>query len=168
MNIYVGTGKHLSPTELRLWTSFLDTSRILETELETQLTAFGMTHREYEVLVRVDGDGGRMRMSVLARRIEASPALVSQTVGRLVERGWLTREPSTTDKRGVEAALTDLGRRQLAAAAQPHAELVRQLLIKPMDPEHLEYIAASMGTVADHLRAHRAGEPCGQPECPIS
>ncbi len=165
---YVGTGKHLTSTELRLWTSFLDTSRILETELEHQLsTHFGMTHREYEVLVRVDGASGQMRMSELARQIESSPALITQTVSRLVERGWMERQPSASDRRGVEAALTDLGRDHLAKAAGPHAELVRRLLLDPIDSAKVATIANSLGSVADHLRAHRAGDGCEDPDCPV-
>lgn len=169
MSEFVGTGSHLNSTELRLWTSFLDTSRILETELERQLAdEFGMTHREYEVLVRLDGAGGSMRMSVLARQIEASPALVTQTVDRLVERGWLERQPTPDDRRGVQAALTAAGSRELGAAAGPHAELVRRLLISPIDADALDAIAQSLGNVADHLRTHRAGATCTDPNCPVS
>ncbi len=168
MSEFVGTGSHLTSTELRLWTSFLDTSRILEAELEKQLICdFVMTHREYEILVRIDGHGGQMRMSVLARQIEASPALITQTVGRLVERTWLDRKPSPDDRRGVEAALTTAGYAALAAAAKPHAELIRQLLLAPMDAQDLEVIAESLGNVADHLRSHRAGKACDNPACPL-
>lgn len=166
---FAGTAGHLSATELRLWTSFLDASRILETELEHQLvTEFGMTHREYEILVRVDGADGRMRMSVLARQIECSRALVTQTVARLVERGWLERRPCPDDRRGVEAVLTATGRKHLAAAAGPHAELVRRLLLRPMKQSSMKTTADALGTVADHLRAHRRGEACGEPDCALA
>ena len=168
MSDYVGTGKHLGTTELRLWTSFLDASRILETELEAQLGAeFGMNHREYEVLVRVDGAGGRMRLAQLARQIEASPALISQTVTRLEERGWIQRQPSPDDRRGVEAVLTELGQTHLATAAGPHAQLVRRLLLDPIAAGDLARVAESLGNVADHLRAHRAGDACDDPHCPV-
>lgn len=164
----VGTGRHLTATELRLWTSFLDTSRILESEIEAQLIDdFGMTHREYEILVRVDGADGHMRMSTLARQIECSRALVTQTVSRLVERGWLTREPTPGDGRGVEAVLTDTGRRELAAAAGPHAERVRRLLLAPLDANDLSAIADSLHVVAEHLRSHRRGDACDDPTCPV-
>jgi|GEM_PF-3763028 len=163
-----GTASHLSATEMQLWTGFLDASRIIETELEAQLSGdFDMTHREYEVLVRIDGAGGHMRMSTLARQIEASPQLVSQTVDRLAERGWVKRQPSPTDRRGVEAALTTDGRSKLAQAAGPHAELVRQLLIQPMDSKHLQTVAASIGATADHLRRHRSGKSCADPNCSL-
>lgn len=169
MGDYVGTTKHLSATELRLWTSFLDASRILETELERQLVDdFGMTHREYEVLVRVDGGGGQMRLNTLARQIEASPALITQTVDRLVGRGWVTRQPAATDRRGVEAAMTAAGRRALGKAAGPHAERVRRLLITPMDADHVDAIATSLGATADHLRSHRRGDGCADIDCPMT
>ena len=165
---YAGTGAHLSPAELRAWTSFLDAGRIIETELAAQLVdEFGMTHREYEVLVRLDGIGGRERMSVLARQIEASAPLVTQTVTRLEERGWVTRETSEADRRGVEASLTSAGRLALARAAQPHAALVRELLLEPLG-EDLAIVAGALGRVADHLRAHRAGTACDDPACPLS
>lgn len=163
-----GTGAHLDSTQLRVWTSLLDTSRILDTELEELLMEdHAMIHREYEVLVRVDGAGGRMRMSRLARQIEASPALVSQTVSKLGERGWVVRERVAGDRRGVDAVLTDDGRRALASASQPHAERIRALLLDPLGPA-LEVIAESLGRVADHLRMHRAGESCDNTNCPMN
>lgn len=164
-----GTGKHLSTTELRLWTSFLDASRIIESELDHQLrNECEMTHREYEVLVRVDGAGGHMRLRSLAQQIEASPQLVTQTVDRLVNRGWIRRQPSAEDKRGVEASLTALGRKNLASASLPHAELLRQLLLRMLDTEQLDSVATSLGGVADHLRTHRRGGVCGDANCPLT
>ncbi|MEM7094745.1 MAG: MarR family transcriptional regulator [Actinomycetota bacterium] len=155
MRELAGTGRHLSTTELRLWTSFLDAGRIIETELSRQLVEeFDMTHREYEVLVRVDGAGGEMRLIELARQIEASRALVSQTVDRLVERGWIERGPAPDDGRGVVARLLADGTDALASAAGPHAELVRELLLDPVGGD-IEVTAEALGRVADQLRALR-------------
>lgn len=167
MKEVVGTGAHLNATELRLWTSLLDASRILESELERALVSRGMTHREYEVLVRVDGAGGRQRMSVLARQIEESAALVSQTVARLETRGWVTREAAEGDARGVDAVLTKAGRSVLATAAEPHANLIRELLLDPME-DKLSDAADALGVVADHLRSHRAGVMCPDADCPMN
>lgn len=163
-----GTGAHLDDTQLRAWTALLDTSRILDSELETALlTHHAMTHREYEVLVRVDGHGGRMRMSLLARQIEASPALISQTVAKLESRNWVQREPSHEDKRGVDAVLTGDGLVALERAAQPHAELIARLLLDPLGGS-LEQVAAALSGVANHLRNHRAGSTCDDSTCPLN
>lgn len=163
-----GTGRHLDPIELTLWTSLLDTSRILDTELERQLVAHHeMTHREYEVLVRVDGSGGRKRMATLAREIEASGPLVSQTVARLEQRGWVERVPSADDGRGVDAVLLPDGIAALANAARPHAELIRALLHDHVPADLLSTTARAMEAVATHLRSHRAGGPCPHASCPM-
>lgn len=168
MDDFVGTGRHLTKTELRFWTSFLDASRIIETELDSQLHDYGMTHREYEILVRVDGSGGEQRMSVLARQIEASPALITQTVNRLVERGWIERNPTPGDRRGVVASLTDDGRAVLAECSGPHAERVRSLLFYGLSSREVAALSKSLGGVADHLRGHRAGTACNDVDCPLN
>jgi DNA-binding MarR family transcriptional regulator len=167
MTNYTGTGAHLTTEQLRVWTSLLDTIRILETELETELIAnHAMTHREYEVLVRVDGGGGSARMSALARQIEASAPLVTQTVKRLEERGWIIRQPAPSDKRGVDAVLTARGRRALKDAAPPHAATIRRLLLDPIGP-NLGNIAEIAGPLADHLRQHRSAGSCDDPACSL-
>ena len=162
-----GTGAHLNSTQLRAWTSLLDTSRILDAELAAELLQnHGMTHREYEVLVRVDGAGGAERMSSLARQIEASAPLVTQTVAKLAERGWISRQPSNVDGRGVDAVLTKAGETALAAASAPHAALIRSLLLTPLGDD-VEHVTRGLGVVADHLRAHRAGPGSDDPACPM-
>jgi len=163
-----GTGAHLNAAQLRVWTSLLDASRILDTELEAVLVSnHGMTHREYEVLVRIDGAGGRARMSTLARQIEASAALISQTVAKLEARGWLERTTSPEDRRGIDATLTPAGRTALATASAPHAALIERLLLDRLG-DKTEAVGESLGEVADHLRAHRAGEPCSDLACPMT
>ena len=126
-----------------------------------------MTHREYEVLVRLDGHGGSMRMTTLAAQIEASTPLVSQTVSRLEDRAWVGRRKSTEDRRGVEAFLTAEGSAALRAAAEPHADLVRALLTDVLGDD-LDAVGQALTRVADHLRSHRRGEGCDDAGCPLS
>jgi DNA-binding MarR family transcriptional regulator len=168
LNEILGTGRHLTAVELRAWTSFLDAGRMIDEVMAKHLVEeHSMTHRDYEVLVRLDGAGGSMRMSVLARQIVASAPLVTQTVERLEKRGWVERSAVVGDARGVEAVLLAAGRSALSAAAEPHASIVRKLLVNRISPESLPQFAEAMGDVADHLRAHRRGEICDDDECPV-
>ena len=165
MTKFVGTGAHLNSQELRVWTSLLDALRILESEVESNLHQHhDMSHREYEVLVRVDGAGGRCRMSTLARQIETSAPLITQTVHKLEDRGWIRREAAVHDRRGVDAVLTTDGNSALAAAASPHAETIRRVLLEPMG-DNIDVVADTIGPIADHLRLHRRGEHCDDPGC---
>lgn len=164
-----GTGRHLTKVELLAWTGFLDASRMLEERLAHQLSEqSGMTHREYEVLVRLDGAGGRLRMSELAQKMVASQPLMSQTVNRLESRNWVKREASTVDRRSTETVLTDEGCEALREASAPHAAMVKKLLLDILAKNDLEAFAASLTEVADHLRAHRRGDSCSEEHCPLS
>jgi DNA-binding MarR family transcriptional regulator len=165
MTNLVGTGAHLSSQQLLVWTSLLDALRIVESELESNLHEHhDMSHREYEVLVRVDGSGGRCRMSALARQIETSAPLITQTVRKLEDRRWIHREAAAGDRRGVDAVLTSDGKAVLAAASKPHAEIIRRVLLEPMGDD-LDIIADTIGPIAEHLRMHRRGEHCDNPDC---
>lgn len=165
----VGTGRHLSPTQLKAWTGFLDASRLLEEVLARHLAADNqITHREYEVLVRLDGHGGRLRMSQLAQQIVASPALVTQTIDRLEQRHLVERQAAASgDGRGVEAVILPRGREALAATSGEHAEIIRELLLDRVGQERLKGFADAVDDVAAHLRAHRRGESCERSDCPV-
>ena len=86
----VGTGAHLTTAELRAWTRFLDASRLIEDILASHVSReHDMNHGEYEVLVRLDGAKGRMRMAQLASQVIAAPSRLTYTVDRLEARGWV-------------------------------------------------------------------------------
>ena len=151
-----GTGKHLTELQLTAWTGFLDASRMLEERLANQLSQnFDMSHRDYEVLVRLDGAGGRLRMSELAVKMVASQPLMSQTVNRLERRGWVVREPSTVDRRSIEAVITDAGRTALGRSSGPHAELVKELLLDVVAESDLDAFSEAINRVAVRLRDDR-------------
>lgn len=164
-----GTARHISQVGMAAWTGFLDGSRMLEERLAAQLhDDFEMSHREYEVLVRLDGSGGRLRMSDLATQMVASQPLMSQTVNRLEKRGWVRREASTSDRRSIETLITRDGRLALGQAAGPHADLIKSLLIEMMNESDLEIFSGAMKIIADHLRNHRKGLPCSRSNCPLN
>lgn len=163
-----GTGRFLSSAELQAWTGLLDTARILDAEIERDLVAdHCMTHREYEVMVRLDGHGGSLRMTTLASQIEASSPLVSQTVRRLEDRGWVGRRRSADDGRGVEAFMTPEGSAALRSASEPHAEIIRALLTDGLG-EDLSVVGEALTRVANHLRRHRRGDACEDSSCPLN
>ena len=160
----VGTGRHLTRQELFTWTRFLDAGRLLEEILAAHVAAdHQMTHSDYEVLVRLDGAGGSMRMNVLAAQVVSSAQKLTHTANRLEQRGWIHRVPAEDDRRGLVAALTPAGRSALADAAVGHAALIKQFLLDDLTPEEQVAIGDAMDRVAAHMRVHRRGEPC--PRC---
>ncbi len=149
----VGTGAHLTTAELRAWTRFLDASRLVEDVLANHVSRdHDMNHGEYEVLVRLDGAKGRMRMAQLASQIVATPSRLTYTVDRLEERGWVSRRALASDGRVVVAELTPDGRAALAEAAVVHAELIRHHLLSHFTAAEQESLAAAMDQVIASIR----------------
>ncbi len=122
-----------------------------------------MTHSDYEVLVRLDGAGGAMRMSGLANDVVSSAQKLTHTANRLEQRGWIARTPVDGDGRGLMATMTPEGRDVLAEAAKGHAELIKHFLFDPISNEERDVIADSMDRVSAHLRLHRNKQAC--PDC---
>ncbi|WP_203794312.1 MarR family winged helix-turn-helix transcriptional regulator [Actinoplanes couchii] len=102
----------------------------LPTALDAQLQRdAGLSHFEYGILAGLSEAPDRtMRMSVLALLAEGSLARLSQAVGRLEKRGWVTRGPDPADGRYTLATLTDDGWDKVVASAPGHVEHVRGLV----------------------------------------
>src|SRR5690349_17027845 len=113
----------LDPEEQRAWRSYLRASRLLDEELRRGLERHGLSHPEYEILVRLSEAPGRvLRMSDLADDVVSSRSRLTHTVARLERDGLVARRASTCDGRGVECALTDRGFAVLSEAAHTHVE----------------------------------------------
>lgn len=157
----LGTGRHFTPVQLRVWTRFLDSSRLLEEKIARHLAdEHSISHREYEILVRLDGNSGGIRMSMLAEQIVASAPLVTQTVDRLVERGFVVRQRPGDDSRGSIAILTVAGAAKLLHVSGEHALLIECFLLDAMDTETAVTVGDILAEVSSHLRTHRLGDHC--------
>ncbi|HRE00044.1 MAG TPA: MarR family transcriptional regulator [Ilumatobacteraceae bacterium] len=82
--------------------------RALEHTPDTELT---LPH--YRVLGLLAA--GDERASVLASRLAVSRPTVTALVDSLVERGFVTREPGTSDRRSITVSITADGRAAVAA-----------------------------------------------------
>ena len=121
-----------------------------------------MSHSDYEVLVRLDGAGGQMRMATLAYQVVSSAQKLTHTANRLEKRGWIARVAVEEDGRGLMATLLPPGRAALEAAAGEHAELIKTFLLDVLSTEEQQTIAEAMDRVAEHMRVHRRSEPCSR------
>ena len=139
----------LSVAEQTAWRAFLSAVQMLNTEVESQLQRdSGISHADYEILVRLSEQPDRsLRMSELAAHAVFSRSRLSHAVGRMEREGWVQREPSPEDGRGLRAVLTDRGFEVLAAAAPGHVEAVRGVLIDPLSSEQIDQLAAIAQTI---------------------
>ncbi|MEU5879031.1 MarR family transcriptional regulator [Spirillospora sp. NPDC047279] len=149
----------LHPTELRAWLGFVVASHLMEQEVERQLkTDGGMSHGEFEILVKLDlADGHRLRMSDLARQVMISKSRLTYQVTQLERQGLVSRSDCPSDRRAVWAELTAKGAEALAAVRPGHRRVVRGNLLGRFTDEELQQFGDLVNRIADHLLEQRDG-----------
>ena len=90
-------------------------------------------------------------MSDLARRANQSQSRQSHTVARLEDRGWVRRERSTEDGRGIVAVLTDSGWDIVRSVAPGHVDAVRGAMFDPLTAEETQAFGAVLETIMERL-----------------
>ncbi|MEU8360846.1 MarR family transcriptional regulator [Nonomuraea sp. NPDC048882] len=145
----------LDATEMAAWRAFLSTSHLLERRIEEQLkAAAGLTHPQYEILVRLaDAPGRRLRMTELARGVVSSKSALTYQITQLEKAGLVRRETCPSDDRGVLAVLTEAGMSCLDRVAPGHLEVVREYLIDRLSREELRAMTSAMRKTEEALRS---------------
>ena len=143
----------LTDDEQRAWLAWLGATELLMASLDAQLQRdAGFPHAYYAILAQLSAAPDRtLRMSDLASVVNASPSRLSHAVGKLEDRGWVTRKPSTCDKRSTLCTLTDDGFEVLKEHAPGHVEAVRKHLFDPLTPAQVRQLEEICNAVLDGL-----------------
>jgi len=135
--------ERITPEQLEIWRLFLRAHAQIVRRLESDLMdRHGLPLAWYDVLARlVEADGQRLRMSELADRVMLSPSGLTRLVGRMVDAGMVSREPSESDARGFYAVLTDEGYERLRAATGTHLRGILDYVLSRYTDDELDEIA---------------------------
>jgi DNA-binding MarR family transcriptional regulator len=141
--------ERLSDAGFAAWSAFLGSYAIVRDHLERELEeARGMPLSWYEVLVRLsEAPDGAIRMQQLARGVFLSKSGLTQVATRMEAAGLITREPCPSDRRGINAVITNQGRRAARRAAVIHLAGIQSHFGRHLDDAELEAVAAAMGKV---------------------
>jgi len=151
-------GPWLTDDEQRTWRSFVAATRSLFDQLDRELQRdAGISHADYEILVRLSEAPGRsLRMSDLAERTGSSRSRLSHAVAGLEGQGRVRRERCPTDGRGTIAVLTEHGAAALREAAPGHVRGVRRHLFDQLGPTQQRALRIISDAVLGHLEEERA------------
>jgi DNA-binding MarR family transcriptional regulator len=130
----------LSSSELAAWRGLLRTHAALVRDLDAELRArHDLSLHEYEVLLTLAGaPEARMRMSELAAAVVLSQSGLTRLVDRLVRDGSVVRRRCDGDRRGLNAELTEAGRRRYDEARVTHLAGVRSRFLEKFDDGELD------------------------------
>jgi DNA-binding MarR family transcriptional regulator len=103
------------------WLALIRTHARLWDQVEAQMRHdSGLTLPRYDVLMQLDGAGGRLRLTELASNVVLSPSGLSKLLDRMEASELLRREPDPSDARSTLARITPRGRSLVRKARHTH------------------------------------------------
>lgn len=135
----------LTQQELAAWEAFLYAHAAVIEKLNAELEAERqMPLTWYDVLIQLQGAGGRARMQELARSILFSKSGLTRLVDRMERAGLVRREACADDGRGTFAVITAAGSRALAKARSVHHRGIEAHFARHLTPAELRAIESGL------------------------
>jgi DNA-binding MarR family transcriptional regulator len=144
----------ISPEEFRAYAALIASSTLLQRAVERNLREQAdLTQVQFEILMNLAnaGDSG-IRMAQLADALIVSRSGLSYQVAQLESRGWITRERSADDERGVVARITPDGERLRQRVFAGHTDIVRSAFLDAVAPGELTTLTTALERVVGRLR----------------
>jgi DNA-binding MarR family transcriptional regulator len=143
----------LTSDQQKAWRAYIMGTELLNHQLDRELREeHDISFSEYEILVRLsEADDGRMRMAILADAMSHSRSRVTHTIARMEKADLVRRHAAESDRRGVEAVMTDEGRRKLIEAAPTHVRGVRKHLVDVASRSDFAALGRIFNEVSDRL-----------------
>ncbi|MER3483985.1 MAG: MarR family transcriptional regulator [Meiothermus sp.] len=139
----------VSEPHLSAWKALLRTHPSILRKIEADLAEQGQIPLGlYDVLLELSSaPNRRLRMAELAERVVLSRSGLTRLVERLEGEGYLIRENSPTDRRGVEAVLTDAGLKALKAAWPTYAKGINTCFARHFTADEAEMLRGALERV---------------------
>jgi DNA-binding MarR family transcriptional regulator len=153
----------LDKEEERAWRSLMAMQDGLSEFIDRQLrNRCGLSNADYQVLAHLsEAPDGRLRPFELGGLLRWEKSRLSQHLGRMENRGLVTRERCLTDQRGSVIVITARGSDLIEAAAPQHVADVRDALIDHLTAAELQ----TLTVIGDKVRERLAElEPASAPQ----
>lgn len=125
---------------------------LLPTALDRALTPVGITAFEFTLLEALaEAPDGRMRLSALAARTNATLPRLSRVVNALERKELVHRAPCPADARATNAVLTEQGRARYNQAVPVHAEAVRSMVLDALSDNDVTELGDLMFAILTRL-----------------
>jgi len=123
------------------WQSFLRAYKVVKERLDNALSeAVPLSLTEFDVLDCVNEAGGRLRYIDLSKKVFLSQSRISRQIASLEEKGYLTREFTTEDRRATYAVMTPAGRKILRDAEEPLRRAWHKHFLHHIPPNEMEIL----------------------------
>ncbi len=108
-------------SELRLWLRLLSATNLVSAEIRRNLrVSFNVTLPQFDLLAQLEREPNGLRLGELSQRMMVTNGNVTGLVDKLVEHGFVVREPSAGDRRAIGVRMTKAGAALFAVMAKAH------------------------------------------------
>ncbi|GAB3602842.1 MarR family winged helix-turn-helix transcriptional regulator [Microbacterium aureliae] len=129
---------------------------LLPTALDRELAPEGITSFEFALLEALsEAPDGRLRLSALAARTNATLPRLSRVVTGLERKGLVLRAACEEDGRATNAVLTPAGERAYRASRPRHDDAVRRMVLDGLGEGGAERLADVAFAILDKLDPDR-------------
>lgn len=134
------------------WKNYIFTASRILTGAEMQLhKAHRLSLSDYDVMVTLlHAPEHSLSVSCLKATVVVTTSGLSRAIGRLEQRGWLTKTPDEYDKRQITLKLTAEGVAAIEAIRPEHHQYAAENFFDVLTTEE----QASLRAILDHLRDH--------------
>ncbi|MSR21805.1 MAG: MarR family transcriptional regulator [Gemmatimonadetes bacterium] len=131
--------------------ALLRTADDMRRRVSQVLEPAGVTLQQYNVLriLRGAGPNGLATLAIAERMVERTPG-VTRLIDRMEEKGWVTRERCTEDRRRVWCRITEQGLR-LLAPLDPQVNAVDDSLEQVLEQDELAALIRYLDLLRDRL-----------------
>lgn len=129
---------------------------LLPTALDRELAPTGLTSFELTLLEALhEADRGRLRLTALASRTNATLPRLSRVVTALERKGLVQRAACEEDGRATNAVLLPAGEQAYLAAVPVHARAVRSTILDGLDDAGVDDLARIASAILGRLDPER-------------
>lgn len=131
-------------------------ARLVEEELARTFADHDLDAASFDVLATLRRSGAPYQLTPteLMRSAMITSGAISQRLHRLETRGYVTRTPSSADRRGVQVTLTDTGAAAIDAALPHHLQTENRILTG-LTPQQRTDLTETLHDLIHSLAAHR-------------
>ena len=86
-----------------------DISRLMRRDFDARVQALGLTQAQWRAIAHISRLEGCNQIT-LADQLEIKPITMTRLIDRLVESGWVVRQPDPKDRRAMQLHLTQKAR----------------------------------------------------------
>lgn len=144
--------------EIRLWLRLLACTTLVSGKLRRNFREqFDFTLPRFELLAQLDFEPGGLVLGELSKRLMVSAGNITPILTRLIEEGYITRSPSSLDRRVQIVCLTVEGRKKFRRMAKKHGQWLNDMF-QDVDGNDIEALVQQLSKLK---RVLKDSEPDG-------